>query len=257
MKVCILAGGKGSRLAEETVIKPKPMVEIGGKPIIWHIMMHYSYYGFNNFVIALGYKGEVLKKYMVEYASLNGDITVNMRTGEVISHGNYSHDWTVELVDTGQETLTGGRIKRLAPYVGNETFMLTWGDGVADINLRELLAFHKSHGKLATLTAVRPPARYGHLVFDGNQVVEFSEKPQIGEGWINGAFFVLEPGVFDYIEGDHTQWEREPLERLAADGQLMAYRHESFWQCMDTLREKHILETMWESGKAPWKIWDN
>lgn len=257
MKVCILAGGKGSRLAEETVIKPKPMVEIGGKPILWHIMMHYAHYGFNNFVIALGYKGEVLKKYMVEYASLNGDITVNMRTGQVTSHGNYSHDWTVELVDTGQETLTGGRIKRLAPFVGNERFMLTWGDGVADINLHDLLEFHKSHGKLATLTAVRPPARYGHLVFDGAKIVEFNEKPQIGEGWINGAFFVLEPEVFDYIEGDQTQWEREPLERLAAEGQLMAYRHESFWQCMDTLREKHILETMWESGNAPWKIWDN
>lgn len=252
MKVGILAGGKGTRLAEETSIKPKPMVEIGGRPIIWHIMQHYAYYGFKEFVIALGYKGEVLKKYMVEYASLNGNLTVDLRSGSVNSHGGVKSDWVIDLVETGIETMTGGRIKRLAPYVGNETFMLTWGDGVSDINLRDLLAFHKSHGKLATLTAVRPPARYGHLVFDGNQVIQFDEKPQIGEGWINGAFFVLEPGVFDYIEGDDTQWEREPIERLAADGQLMAYKHESFWQCMDTLREKHILETIWQSGQAPW-----
>ncbi|RMH01025.1 MAG: glucose-1-phosphate cytidylyltransferase [Chloroflexi bacterium] len=257
MKVAILAGGKGSRLAEETSIRPKPMVEIGGKPILWHIMMHYACYGFNHFVIALGYKGEVIKKYMTDYAALNGNLTVNLRSGEVTMHGGMRPDWTVELIDTGMETMTGGRIKRLQPYLGNETFMLTWGDGVSDVNLRELLAFHRSHGKLATLTAVRPPARYGHLVFDGNRVAEFNEKPQIGEGWINGAFFVLEPGVFDYIDGDDTQWEREPLERLARDGQLMAYKHTSFWQCMDTLREKHILETMWASGKAPWKIWED
>ncbi|MGD2048706.1 MAG: glucose-1-phosphate cytidylyltransferase [Chloroflexota bacterium] len=256
MKVGILAGGKGSRLAEETVIKPKPMVEIGGKPIIWHIMMHYSCYGFNNFVIALGYKGEVLKKYMMEYASLYGNLKVNLRSGEITADSGFRPDWTVELIETGQETMTGGRIKRLAPYMGNGTFMLTWGDGVSDLNLHDLLAFHKSHGKLATLTAVRPPARYGHIVFDGDRVAEFDEKPQIGEGWINGAFFVLEPGVFDYIEGDHTQWEHEPLEQLAADGQLMAYKHTSFWQCMDTLREKHILETLFESGQAPWVTWE-
>lgn len=256
MKVGILAGGKGSRLAEETVIKPKPMVEIGGKPIIWHIMMHYSYYGFNEFVIALGYKGEVLKKYMVDYASLDGNLKVNLRSGEIIANGGICPNWTVELIETGLETMTGGRIKRLAPYMGDETFMLTWGDGVSDLNLHDLLAFHKSHGKLATLTAVRPPARYGHLVFDGNRVMQFDEKPQIGEGWINGAFFVLEPGVFDYIEGDHTQWEHEPLEQLAADGQLMAYKHTSFWQCMDTLRERHILETLYQSGHAPWVTWE-
>lgn len=256
MKVGILAGGKGSRLAEETIIKPKPMVDIGNKPILWHIMMHYSHYGFNEFVIALGYKGEVIKKYMTDYASLNGNLTVNMRTKEIKSDNGHVHDWTVELVETGLETQTGGRIKKLAPYMGDETFMLTWGDGVSDINLRELLAFHKSHGKLATLTAVRPPARYGHLVFNGDRVVEFNEKPQIGEGWINGAFFVLEPEVFDYVDGDDTQWEREPLERLASEGQLMAYKHDSFWQCMDTLREKHILDVMWESGNAPWKIWE-
>lgn len=256
MKVGILAGGKGSRLAEETSIKPKPMVEIGGHPIIWHIMKTYAQYGFKDFVIALGYKGEVLKKYMVDYLSLDGNITVDFKAGRVKNQNHGVLDWTVDLVDTGMETMTGGRIKRLAPYVNNETFMLTWGDGVSDINLKDLLAFHRSHGKLATLTAVRPPARYGHLIFDGDRVREFNEKPQIGEGWINGAFFVLEPEVFDYIEGDDTQWEREPMERLAQDGQLMAYRHDSFWQCMDTLREKHILETLWQSGKPPWRTWD-
>jgi glucose-1-phosphate cytidylyltransferase len=256
MKVAILAGGKGSRLAEETQIKPKPMVEIGGRPILWHIMMHYAHYGFKEFVIALGYKGEVIKKYVVDYCSLNSNLTVNLGTGEVKVNGGYSPDWTVELVDTGIPTMTGGRIKRLAPHLGNGTFMLTWGDGVSDVSLHDLLAFHRSHGKLATLTAVRPPARYGHLAFDGDRVAQFTEKPQIGEGWINGAFFVLEPGVFDYIDGDDTVWEQEPLERLARDGQLMAYRHNSFWQCMDTLREKHILETFWQSGNPPWKIWE-
>lgn len=256
MKVGILAGGKGSRLAEETVIKPKPMVEIGGHPILWHIMRHYAHFGFEDFVVALGYKGEIIKKYMVDYASLNSHhLTVNLKSGKVIANGDFHLDWNVELVETGQHTMTGGRIKRLAPYMGNETFMLTWGDGVSNIDLHKLLAFHKAHGKLATLTAVRPPARYGHLSFAGDRVAEFTEKPQIGEGWINGAFFVLEPGVFDYIDNDDTQWEREPLERLASDGQLMAYRHDSFWQCMDTLREKHILETLWTSGQAPWRVW--
>ncbi|WP_275983377.1 glucose-1-phosphate cytidylyltransferase [Chroococcidiopsis sp. CCMEE 29] len=256
MKVAILAGGVGSRLAEETETKPKPMVEIGGRPILWHIMMQYSHYGFNKFTIALGYKGEVLKKYMVDYCSLNSNLTVSIQTGQVIMHGGYKPDWTVDLVDTGISTNTGGRIKRLAPYVGNETFMLTWGDGVSDVNLHELLAFHRSHGKLATLTAVRPPARFGHLEMDGDQIVEFSEKPQTKEGWINGAFFVLEPEVFDYIDGDDTQWEKEPLERLARDKQLMAYRHTSFWQCMDTLRDKRLLESLWQSGNAPWKVWE-
>jgi glucose-1-phosphate cytidylyltransferase len=255
MKVGILAGGAGSRLAEETHIKPKPMVEIGGRPMLWHIMRIYAHYGFKNFVVALGYKGEVIKKYMVDYSALNSNLKVNLGTGEVSMDGGYKPDWTVELVDTGMSTMTGGRIKRLAPYFDNETFMMTWGDGVSDINLKELLAFHRSHSKLATLTAVRPPARYGHMLFDGQQIVQFNEKPQTGEGWINGAFFVLEPEVFEYIEGDDTQWEKEPLENLAKDGQLMAYRHESFWQCMDTLREKHILETLWQSGNPPWKLW--
>jgi glucose-1-phosphate cytidylyltransferase len=255
VKVGILAGGVGSRLAEETQVKPKPMVEIGGRPILWHIMMHYAHYGFKEFVIALGYKGEVIKRYMLDYCSLNSDLIVNLKTGEARINSSYKTDWTVELVDTGIPTLTGGRIKRLAPYLGDQTFMLTWGDGVSDVNLHDLLAFHRSHGKLATLTAVRPPARFGHIVLQDDQVSEFSAKPQTSTGWINGAFFVLEPGVFDYIDGDDTQWEREPLERLAKDGQLMAYRHTSFWQCMDTLRDKRLLEDLWQSGNAPWNIW--
>jgi glucose-1-phosphate cytidylyltransferase len=255
VKVGILAGGVGSRLSEETVLKPKPMVEIGGRPILWHIMKHYAAYGHRDFVIALGYKGEVVKRWLLEYASMPGDLTVDLRDGRVTPHGNGNDDWTVELIDTGMATNTGGRIKRLAPYIGNETFMLTWGDGVSNVDLDALLAFHRSHGKLATLTAVRPPARFGHLQLEGPQVVEFSEKPQLGEGWINGAFFVLEPGVFDYVEGDQTQWEHEPLERLSRDGQLMAYRHESFWQCMDTLRDKKLLDELWDAGHAPWRTW--
>jgi glucose-1-phosphate cytidylyltransferase len=255
VKVAILAGGFGSRLAEETALKAKPMVEIGGLPILQHIMMIYSHYGFKDFVIALGYKGETIKKYMLDYCSIHSNLTVNLGNGEVVVHERPKLDWTVELVDTGIRTQTGGRIKRLQPWLGNGTFMLTWGDGVSDIEISDLLAFHRTHGKLATLTAVRPPARYGYMKFDGDRVAEFTEKPQIGEGWINGAFFVLEPGVFEYIEGDDTVWEREPLERLAADGELMAYRHTSFWQCMDTLREKYILEELWQSGEAPWRVW--
>ena len=255
MKVAILAGGVGTRLVEETEVKPKPMVEIGGRPILWHIMMHYAHYGFNDFVIALGYKGEVIKKYLVDYASLNSDLEIRLKTGEVKMNNGFCPDWTVNLIDTGMATLTGGRIKRLAPYLGGETFMLTWGDGVSDVNLHELLEFHRSHGKLVTMTAVRPPARFGHLELRGNQIAEFSEKPQTREGWINGAFFVVEPGVFDFIEGDETQWEREPLEALSRAGELMAFKHESFWQCMDTLRDKRLLESLWQTGNAPWKIW--
>jgi len=258
MKVTILAGGVGTRLVEETEVKPKPMVEIGNRPILWHIMKHYAHYGHKDFYIALGYRGEVIKRYMVDYCSLSSDLTVDLNTGQVRNHanGHSRQDWTVNLVDTGDATLTGGRIKRLAPYIGNEAFMLTWGDGVSDVDLNKLLEFHRSHGKFATVTAVRPPARFGRLELEGNSVRHFSEKPQLGEGWINGAFFVLEPQVFDYIEGDMTQWEREPLEWLAADGQLMAYFHTSFWQCMDTLRDKRLLESLWQSGKAPWKIWE-
>ena len=256
MKVALLAGGLGTRLAEETEVKPKPMVEIGGKPILWHIMMHYSHYGFNNFAIALGYKGEVIKKYMLDYCSLNSNLTVDFQTGAVTMQGGHRPDWIVDLVDTGMNTLTGGRIKRLAPHIGNETFMATYGDGVSDVNLQDLLVFHKSHGKLVTLTVVHPPARFGHLELDDNQVIEFSEKPQTREGWINSGFFVLEPEIFDYIDGDDKYWEKEPLERLAKEGQVMAYKHTSFWQCMDTIRDKKLLETLWQTGNAPWKMWE-
>jgi glucose-1-phosphate cytidylyltransferase len=255
MKVAILAGGVGSRLSEETVIKPKPMVEIGGRPILWHIMMHYSYFGFNDFVLGLGYKGEFIKRYFVDFCSLESNLKVNVGTGVVERHSNDHPHWNVELIDTGIATLTGGRIKRLAPFIGKNRFMLTWGDGVSNVDLNKLLAFHESHGKLVTVTAVRPQARFGHMTFEGDAVREFSEKPQAAEGWINGAFFVIEPQVFDYIAGDETQWEKEPMERLAQEGQLMAYRHDDFWQCMDTLRDKGLLESLWQKGNAPWKTW--
>jgi glucose-1-phosphate cytidylyltransferase len=255
MKVAILAGGKGSRLAEETVVRPKPMVEIGGMPILWHIMMHYAQAGFNDFVVGLGYKGEFIKKYMVDYSSLSGNLKIGMRDGHVAVEGAKRPDWTVDLVDTGLETLTGGRIKRLAPYLGGETFMLTWGDGVSDVDLHRLLDFHRSHGKLATITTVRPPARYGRLRMENDQVVEFTEKPQTDEGWINGGFFVFEPAVFDYLDNDQTILEREPLERLAAEGELMAFRHTSFWHPMDTPRDRATLESLWANGQAPWQTW--
>jgi len=255
MKVGILAGGLGTRLAEETEVKPKPMVEIGGQPILWHVMMHYSRYGYREFVIALGYKGEYIKRWMREFSTLHSNMRVETGSGTVTLHDRHQQDWTVDLVDTGQDTATGGRIKRLKDWMAEGTFLLTWGDGVADVDLDALLRFHRSHGKLATLTAVRPPARFGHLELDGDRIAEFTEKPQTSEGWINGAFFVLEPGIFDYIDGDATQWEKEPLERLAAQGQLMAYRHESFWQCMDTIRDKKLLEKLWSEGSPPWRTW--
>lgn len=254
MKVGILAGGVGSRLSEETVLKPKPMVEIGGRPILWHIMQSYASFGHSDFVIGLGYKGEYIKRYMLDYCSLSSNLKVHLGHGEVISETRGSEeDWTVELIDTGQESGTGGRIRQLVPYMGDETFMLTWGDGVSNIDLDALLAFHRSHGKLATVTAVRPPARFGLIEMDGDRVVKFSEKPQLGEGWINGAFFVLEPGVADYVDDDLVMWEQSPMERLAADGELMAFKHEGFWQCMDTLRHKKLLEELWATGDAPWK----
>ncbi|MDY7100516.1 MAG: glucose-1-phosphate cytidylyltransferase [Actinomycetota bacterium] len=257
MKVGILAGGLGTRLAEETELKPKPMVEIGSQPILWHIMRYYHHFGMKDFYIACGYKADYIKRWFLEQVQITQDLTIDFSTGEVEPHGKVDvPDWKVHLIDTGLNTATGGRIKRLKDFVGDETCMVTWGDGVSTVDLNALLEFHKSHGKLATLTAARPPARFGHLGFDGDQVVEFNEKPQTGEGWINGAFFVFEPGVFDYIAGDDTQFELEPLMNLAADNQLMAYRHYDFWQCMDTVRDKKRLEDMWASGKAPWKLWD-
>ncbi len=256
VKVGILAGGLGSRLAEETTVRPKPMVEIGDMPILWHIMKLYSHFGFNDFSIALGYKGEYIKRWFQDYYSNQGSVSLNVRSGELVRHnpGNLP-DWNVDLVDTGMNSGTGGRIKKLGPWLGDNTMLITWGDGVADIDINKLLAFHRSHGKLATLTAVRPPARYGHLNIVQNQITKFTEKPQIGEGWINGAFFVLEPGVLDYIESEEEMFEQGPLSKLAADGQLMAYEHRSFWQCMDTMREKQILVELWQSGEAPWKLW--
>jgi len=255
MKAIILAGGLGSRLAEETSLRPKPMVEIGGKPILWHIMNIFSAGGVSEFCIACGYKGDVIKEYFSNFHLYHADLTVNMRTNKLDLHNNRAPEWLVHLVNTGEDTMTGGRIKRLADRVGDETFMMTYGDGLADVDISRLLEFHRSHGKLATIMAVRPPARFGGLQFEGDQVVRFLEKPQIGEGWINGGFMVLEPGVLDYIEGDETIFEHGPLERLSADGQLMAYKHTGFWQPMDTLREKQLLEDLWQSGKAPWKVW--
>jgi glucose-1-phosphate cytidylyltransferase len=255
MKVVILAGGFGTRLTEETEAKPKPMVEIGGRPIIWHIMKHYAHYGFKEFFIALGYKGEVIKHYFLDYRTLSGSMTVDLASGDTLVHDRAAEDWMVHLIDTGLDTLTGGRVKRLEPSLRNETFMVTYGDGVSDVPLDELLKFHRSHGRLATVTAVRPPARFGGLIFNGDLVAEFTEKPQIGEGWINGGFLVLEPGIFEYLKGDDTSLEADALEYLVADGQLGAYRHDRFWQCMDTMRDVRLLESLWQSGKAPWKVW--
>jgi glucose-1-phosphate cytidylyltransferase len=267
MKVGILAGGLGSRLSEETEIRPKPMVEIGGKPILWHIMRHYLRYGFDHFVIALGYKGEHIKRYMVDYSTYSErNLTVDMRNGrvEATSTGDaVSESWMVDLIETGGPTETGARIKRIAPHLGEGTFLLTYGDGVSDVNLSELVDFHRAHGKLATMTAVHPPARYGKVELDGDEVARFVEKPQfageqgpqVGEGWINGGFFVLEPGIIDYIDDDEfTKWELGPLERLAKDGELMAYRHFVFWQCMDTQRDRKLLERLWNGGEPPWTI---
>jgi glucose-1-phosphate cytidylyltransferase len=255
MKTVILAGGMGSRLSEETNVRPKPMVEIGGQPMIWHIMSLYSAAGFNEFIVALGYKGDFIKSYFLNYYQLRKDLTVDLADGAVQVYDGTHENWRVHLIDTGLETDTGGRLRRLKRVLGNETFMMTYGDGVAGMDIRELVAFHRRHGRLATVTAVHPAARFGALRLEGDRVDGFLEKPQVGEGWINGGFFVLEPGVMDYLEGDRTIWEREPLERLAADGQLVAYRHAGFWQCMDTLRDVRLLNMLWERGDAPWAVW--
>jgi glucose-1-phosphate cytidylyltransferase len=252
MKVAILCGGLGSRLREETELKPKPMVEIGGRPILWHIMHHYAACGFTEFVLALGYRGDAIKRYFLDYHQLRGDLSVDLRDGSVTTHAGPRENWIVHLVDTGASTETGGRVKRLAHWIKNERFLLTYGDGVSDVDIRSVLKHHEQCGRLATVTAVRPPARFGGLSFADDQVTEFSEKPQTGEGWINGGFFVLEPKVLDYIEGDRTILERDPLEHLTADGQLSVYLHEGFWQCMDTVRDLRLLENLFATGRAPW-----
>ncbi len=254
-KVVILAGGLGTRLMEETEVKPKPMVEIGGRPILWHIMKHYAQQGFTEFYIALGYRGEVIKRYFLDYFALSGDLTVELGDGRTRIHEQRTEDWTVHLADTGLHTLTGGRVRRLEPLLQDSTFMVTYGDGLSDIDLQALLRFHKAHGRLATLTAVRPPARFGGLVLEGDRIACFTEKSQIGEGWINGGFLVLEPGIFEYLRDDNTSLEADAMDRLAQAGQLMGYRHEGFWQCMDTLRDLRLLQSLWESGSPPWKDW--
>lgn len=254
MKVIILAGGKGTRLAEETELKPKPMVEIGAKPILWHIMRHYSHFGFNEFFVALGYRGEIIKRYFWDSFQLNGNMYFNFEKQVVEKKDCEIENWIVHLHETGLDTMTGGRIGRLEPWLKDETFMLTYGDGVSNIDLNNLLAFHKEQGKIATISAVHPPSRFGEIVFDGNSVSGFNEKPQVGEGWINGGFMVLEPEIFNYVESDKTIFETESLERLAMEGQLAAFRHYGFWQCMDTLRDKRYLEKLWAEGSASWII---
>jgi glucose-1-phosphate cytidylyltransferase len=253
--VVILCGGMGTRLAEMTEVRPKPLVEIGGRPILWHIMKHYCRYGFDEFALALGYKGEQIKRYFLEYSSLNRDFTVSLKDGRTYPfNNNGAEQWKVHLVDTGQGTATGGRLKRLEPLIGKSTFMMTYGDGVSDVNLTDLLDFHRRHKSLVTLTAVRPQARFGSLEIDGDKVRRFTEKSQLHEGWINGGFFIIEPEALQYIEGD-IGWEQSPLERLAEEGKICTYKHEGFWQCMDTIRDLRYLESLWESGNAPWKTW--
>lgn len=256
MKAVILAGGLGTRISEETSVRPKPMVEIGGKPILWHIMKTYSSHGINDFIICLGYKGYLIKEYFANYFLHMSDVTFDMAHNKMEVHQQNAESWRVTLVDTGESTLTGGRIKRVAAYLDDgEDLCCTYGDGVGDVNITQLVEFHRSQGTLATLTATQPPGRFGALGLNGHQVTSFQEKPHGDGGWINGGFFVLSPKVLDYIEGDNTIWEREPMERLAAEGQMSAYLHHGFWQPMDTLRDKAYLEELWSSGKAPWKIW--
>jgi glucose-1-phosphate cytidylyltransferase len=254
-KVVVLAGGRGTRLSEETDLKPKPMVEIGDRPILWHILKHYAAYGCKEFYVALGYKGHVIKRYFLDEVQLAGDLTVRTGDGHISGRGARVDEWTVHLCETGLETNTGGRVKRLATHLSGETFMVTYGDGVSNVPIDKLLAFHKSHGLAATVTAVRPPARFGGLEFDGDLVKRFVEKPQIGEGWINGGFLVFEPGILDYLDGDVASLEVSLLERLARERQLAAYRHDGFWQCMDTVRDLRLLQSLWDSDNPPWRTW--
>lgn len=255
MKAVILAGGLGTRLSEETHLKPKPMVEVGGKPLLWHIMKLYAHHGICDFVVCLGYKGYVIKEYFANYFLHQSDVTFDLRHNQVEVHHNHAEPWRVTLVDTGEDTMTGGRLKRVAKFLDPEPFCMTYGDGVSDVNISELVAFHQAEGTLATLTAVQPPSRFGALVTEGNRITEFVEKPKETGAWINGGFFVLSPQVLDYIENDETYWERGPLETMAAQGQLSAYRHHGFWRPMDTLRDKTYLEDLWDQGKAPWQVW--
>lgn len=255
MKTVILAGGRGSRLEEETSARPKPMVEIGGKPLLWHLMNIYAHHGHRDFLVACGYRGEMIKEYFHKFVIYNSDYIIDMKDGAVDLVNARGVDWRIGVIDTGLETMTGGRLRRLRPWLGEGTFMVTYGDGVGNVDVTGLVAFHRSHGRIATLTAVRPPARFGALVLDGDAITEFAEKPQTGEGWINGGFFVFEPEIFHFVAGDETSLEHEPLQRLAVEHQLMAFRHNGFWQPMDTLRERRLLESLWASGHAPWKIW--
>lgn len=255
MKAVILAGGLGTRISEETHLKPKPMIEIGGRPILWHIMKLYSHYGVDDFIICVGYKGYLIKEYFANYYMHMSDVTFDMHDGTRTIHTNDAEPWTVTVVDTGEQTMTGGRVKRVGRYIGNEPFCLTYGDGVSNVDIRALIDFHMSHGKAATLTAVQPPGRFGRLGMNGDKITNFLEKPSGDGDWINGGFFVLQPETVDYIEGDRTIWEREPLERLAAAGELMAFRHRDFWLPMDTLRDRVKLEYLWENDEAPWKVW--
>lgn len=256
MKVVLLAGGLGTRLSEETVLKPKPMVEIGGMPILWHIMKIYSHYGFNDFVVCLGYKGYLIKEYFANYFLHKSDVTIDLTKNQLEIHDSQAEPWKITLVDTGNDSMTGGRIKRIQKHIGEETFMLTYGDGLADVNITELYQFHKKNNKYCTVTAVQPSGRFGALnILDNQSVHSFMEKPKGDGSWINGGFFVCEPQIFDYIEGDQTLWEREPMEKIAEEGQMVAYEHKGFWKPMDTLREKHELEEDWVLNKAKWKVW--
>jgi len=255
MKVVILAGGLGSRLSEETDLRPKPMIEIGGKPILWHIMKIYSYYDINDFIICLGYKGYMIKEYFANYFLHTSDVTFIMADNKMEVHKQHSEPWKVTLIDTGDKTMTGGRMKRVKDYLNNETFCFTYGDGVSNVNIKKLISFHRQQGTFATLTTVKPPGRFGALDLQGGKIIRFEEKPPGEGGWINGGYFVLEPQIFDYIEGDHTVWERESLEQLAQQKQLSAFKHTGFWYPMDTLRDKMKLEELWNSGKRPWMVW--
>jgi len=255
MKTVILAGGLGSRLSEETELKPKPMVEVGGKPILWHIMKIYSTYGINDFVICLGYKGYIIKEYFANYFLHMSNVTFDVKNNSMQVHKNHAEPWTVTLVDTGDNTMTGGRLKRVREYLDDEDFCFTYGDGVGNVNIPELIKLHKTEGRLSTVTAVQPPGRFGAIEFVDNRVMSFIEKPKGEDGWINGGFFVLSPKVIDYINDDSTIWEREPMRQLATENQMSLYFHDDFWQPMDTLRERHLLEDLWREGKAPWKVW--